>query len=264
MADSQTKLGFIGFGNMAQAMAQGLVECGGVDPARITACAAHYDKLQRNAARFGVNAAESAEEVVAASDMVIIAVKPYLVEEVVEPIRGQLEGKALVSIAAGCDYEFYEGILDAGTHHLSIIPNTPIAVGSGVISRETRHSLSDEEYASFEELFSPIALIEPVDSKLLGVATTIAGCGPAFAAMFVEALADAGVKHGLPRDTAYRLSSQMMAGTAKLQLSSGQHPGAMKDAVCSPGGTTIKGVASLEKDGFRGAIINAVDAIEGE
>ena len=264
MENSQMKIGFIGFGNMAQAMAQGLVECGGVEPARITACAAHFDKLERNAARFGVNAAETSQEVVKKSDLVVIAVKPYLVEQVVEPLRDALSGKIVVSVAAGCYFDFYEGILAPGTHHLSIIPNTPIAVGAGVISRETRHSLSEEEYAAFEELFSPIALIEPVDTKLLGTATTIAGCGPAFAAMFIEALADAGVKHGLPRDTAYRLTSQMLAGTAKLQLETGQNPGAMKDAVCSPGGTTIKGVAELEKTGFRGSLISAVDAIEGE
>ena len=102
-----------------------------------------------------------------------------------------------------------------------------------------------------------------MDGKLLSTASAIAGCGPAFAAMFLEALGDAGVKHGLPRAAAYRLAAQMMMGTAKLHLETGTHPGAMKDAVCSPGGTTIKGVASLEKDAFRGAVINAIDAIEG-
>ena len=105
-----------------------------------------------------------------------------------------------------------------------------------------------------------IALIEPVASHLLSTASAVAGCGPAFAAMFLESLADGGVKNGLPRATAYRLAAQMMAGTAQLHLATGTHPGAMKDAVCSPGGTTIKGVAALEAAGLRNALITAVDA----
>ena len=137
-------------------------------------------------------------------------------------------------------------------------------MGAGVIACEQRHSLADEELEAFENLFGQIALIEWVDGKLLSTASSIAGCGPAFAAMFLESLGDAGVKHGLPRATAYRLAAQMMMGTAKLHLETGTHPGAMKDAVCSPGGTTIKGVAALEKDGFRGCVIDAIDAIEGK
>ena len=104
--------------------------------------------------------------------------------------------------------------------------------------------------------------MQPVETHLLSVAGTVAGCGPAFAAMFIEALSDAGVKHGLPRALSYRLASQMLAGTAKLQLATNAHPGQMKDAVCSPGGTTIVGVAALEKNGFRHAVIDAIDAIE--
>lgn len=261
--NSGTTLGFIGFGNMAQAMAQGLVTSGTLAGERIFASAAHFDKLQASTEKFGVNACETAQEVIEASDFVVLAVKPYLIEQVVEPVRSLLANKAVISVAAGCDFAFYEGILAPGTHHLSTIPNTPIAVGAGVVACEQQHSLTDEELATFENLFGHIALIEWVDGKLLSTASSIAGCGPAFAAMFLEALGDAGVKHGLPRASAYRLAAQMLAGTAKLYLKTGTHPGAMKDAVCSPGGTTIKGVASLEKDAFRGTVINAIDAIEG-
>ena len=258
------EVGFIGFGNMAQAMAQGLVSSGALESARIHACAAHFDKLQATAEKLGVNAHRDAREVVEASDFVILAVKPYLIEQVAQPVRDLLAGKAVISVAAGCDFAFYESILAPNSRHLSTIPNTPIAVGAGVVACEQRHSLSDEELQAFETLFGQIALIEWVDGKLLSTASSVAGCGPAFAAMFLEALGDAGVKHGLPRATAYRLAAQMMMGTAKLHLETGTHPGAMKDAVCSPGGTTIKGVAALEKDGFRGTVIDAIDAIEGE
>lgn len=258
-------LGFIGFGNMAQAMAKGLVEAGALPGARIYATAAHFDKLQASTAALGAHACEDARGVVEASDFVVVAVKPHLVASVLEPVRDALAapGKAVISVAAGCGFDFYEGVLAPGTHHLSTIPNTPIAVGAGVVACEQRHSLSEGELAAFEDLFGQVALIEWVDGKLLSTASAIAGCGPAFAAMFLEALGDAGVKHGLPRAAAYRLAAQMMMGTAKLHLETGTHPGAMKDAVCSPGGTTIKGVASLEKDAFRGAVINAIDAIEG-
>lgn len=266
MADtaSSIELGFIGFGNMAQAMAQGLVNSGALSGEHIHACAGHFDKLQATAEKLGVNAHREAAEVVEASDFVVLAVKPYLIEQVVEPVRDALAGKAVISVAAGRDFAFYEGILAPNSHHLSTIPNTPIAVGAGVVACEQRHSLTDEQLQTFENLFGQIALIEWVDGKLLSTASSIAGCGPAFAAMFLEALGDAGVKHGLPRQTAYRLASQMMMGTSKLYLETGTHPGAMKDAVCSPGGTTIKGVAALEKDGFRGTVIDAIDAIEGE
>lgn len=260
---SEVEVGFIGFGNMAQAMARGLVGSGALEGARIHACAAHFDKLQTTAEKLGVNAHRDAGEVVEASDFVVLAVKPYLVEQVVAPVRDLLADKAVISVAAGRDFAFYESILAPGSRHLSTIPNTPIAVGVGVIACERRHSLTNEQLETFESLFGQIALIEWVDGALLSTASSVAGCGPAFAAMFLEALGDAGVKHGLPRATAYRLAAQMMMGTAKLHLETDEHPGAMKDAVCSPGGTTIKGVAALEKDGFRGTVIDAIDAIEG-
>ena len=259
--DAKTaRIGFIGFGNMAQAMAKGLVNHAGVDGSRITACAAHFDKLSANCAALGVAAAHTPTEVAQASDLVIVAVKPYMVAEVLAPAREALAGKAVVSVAAGLLFDFYEDLLGEGSHHLSTIPNTPIAVGCGAIACEQTHSLAADEWETFTQLFGSIALIEPVAGNLLSTASAIAGCGPAFAAMFLESLADGGVKNGLPRATAYRLAAQMMAGTAQLHLATETHPGAMKDAVCSPGGTTIKGVAALEAAGMRSAVISAVDA----
>ena len=260
MDASTARIGFIGFGNMAQAMAKGLVEHAGFDGGRITACAAHFDKLKASCKPLGANAVHTPAEVAEASDLVIVAVKPYMVADVLTPAREALAGKAVVSVAAGLLFDFYEDLLGAGSHHLSTIPNTPIAVGCGVIACEQKHSLATDEWETFTGLFGGIALIEPVAGHLLSTASAVAGCGPAFAAMFLESLADGGVKNGLPRATAYRLAAQMMAGTAQLHLATGTHPGAMKDAVCSPGGTTIKGVAALEASGLRNALISAVDA----
>lgn len=260
MDASTARIGFIGFGNMAQAMAKGLVEHAGFDGGRITACAAHFDKLETSCKPLGANAVHTPAEVAEASDLIIVAVKPYMVADVLAPAREALAGKAVVSVAAGLLFDFYEDLLGAGSHHLSTIPNTPIAVGCGVIACEQKHSLATDEWETFTGLFGGIALIEPVAGHLLSTASAVAGCGPAFAAMFLESLADGGVKNGLPRATAYRLAAQMMAGTAQLHLATGTHPGAMKDAVCSPGGTTIKGVAALEAAGLRNALISAVDA----
>jgi len=165
-------------------------------------------------------------------------------------------------VAAGVTFDDCERMLAPGTHHLSIVPNTPVSVCEGIIVCERRHSLSDGEWRQVEALFSKIGLVLPMDTALLGISSAVCGCGPAFVAMFIEALGDAAVKHGVARADAYRMASQMIVGTGKLQLASGQHPGAMKDAVCSPGGTTIIGVAALERKGFRSAVIDAIDAIE--
>lgn len=257
------KIGFIGFGNMAQALARGLVHGGAVEADAIGACARDRAKLQRNTEPFGFHAFDTAAEVVDFADVVVIAVKPYQVEGVVTPIREALKRKIVVSVAAGVTFDDYEQMLAPGTAHLSTCPNTPVAVCEGIVVFERRHSLSDEQLAMLEELFSHVGLVLSIDTSLLGVAGTICGCSPAFVAMFIEALADAALKYGIPRADAYRMVSQMIVGTGKLQLETGQHPGAMKDAVCSPGGTTIVGVGELEREGFRGSVIAAIDAILG-
>lgn len=255
-------IGFIGFGNMAQALADGLIRTGAAKPEHMFACARNWDKLTASAGSRGITPCRTAAETVQQSDLVILAVKPYLIEEVTAPFRELLPGKIVVSVAAGWNFGRYQAIFSPDIHHISTIPNTPVSVGEGIIVCENRHSLTEEEYRSFRELFSPIAVIQPVETSQLSVAGTLSGCGPAFASMFIEALADGAVKNGLPRAAAYRLASQMIAGTGKLQLETGAHPGAMKDAVCSPGGTTIVGVSVLEEKGFRGAVIDAIDAIE--
>lgn len=256
-------IGFIGFGNMAQAMAEGLILKGAVKADQICACARDWDKMCKNGEKYGIKALKTPLETARQSDVVIVAVKPYLVEEVLTPIREALRDKILISVAVNFPFEMYEKFLLPGTHHLSTLPNTPVAVGEGIILCEREHSLTEEEFAGIKELFSAIALVEVVDTGQLGAGGTLSGCGPAFAAMFIEALSDGAVLHGLPRELSYKLASQMVVGTGKLQLARGRHPGAMKDGVCSPGGTTIKGVAALERRGFRSAVIDAIDAIEG-
>ncbi len=252
-------IGFIGFGNMATAMADGWIAAG-VAPEVMCACAGHFEALQERCAARGMRAYQTAAEVVDASDIVVVAVKPYLIEEIVAPLATALAGKTILSVAWGWDNAKWEELLP-GTAHLSTVPNTPVSVGEGVIIAERSHTLSDGQHAQVLDLLSRLGMVIELGSNVLFAGGTVGGCAPAFIAMAIEALADASVKHGIPRADAYRIVSQMVAGTAKLQLETGQHPGAMKDAVCSPGGATIKGVAELEAAGLRSALIRAVDVV---
>ncbi|WP_411682218.1 pyrroline-5-carboxylate reductase [Clostridium thailandense] len=256
------KLGFIGFGNMAQALANGLVYKNSIKAEQIYACAKNWDKLCKNTKSKGFIPCKDSKELVENVDMVVISVKPNLVEEVITPIKEKLVGKIVISVVVNYTFDRYEKILAPNTHHLSTLPNTPVSVGEGIIVCENKSSLTLEEHESFVNLFSQIALIENAETKNLGIAGTVSGCGPAFTSMFIEALSDAAVMHGLPRDISYKLASQMVVGTGKLQLLTNTHPGMMKDAVCSPGGTTIVGVAALERKGLRSSIIDAIDEVQ--
>ena len=206
-------IGFIGFGNMAQAMLKGFVEYGNMNPDLFYACAKDFNKLLDNTNKYGIHACKDAREVVVNSDIVVLAVKPYLIEEVVKTISDDLQHKIVISVAAGYNFEKYSKLLKSTTAHISTIPNTPISVGEGIIVCENKHSLNDEQLDIFMNLFKDIALVEFVDTDLLSIGGTVAGCTPAYAAMFIEALGDAGVKHGLPRKTAYNLAAKMLTGT---------------------------------------------------
>lgn len=256
------KIGFIGFGNMASAMADGWIASGRVPAGNLYACASRFDTLQARCEARGMRALETARELVEAVDVVVVAIKPYLIEEVLSPLADVLADRAVLSVAAGWNCERY-GALLPGVGTLSTIPNTPVSINEGVIACERTTTLDEDGAALVRGLLGLLGSVVEVESRLLSVAGTVGGCSPAFIAMVIEALADAAVKHGIPRATAYTMVSQMVAGTAKLQLATGAHPGAMKDAVCSPGGTTIRGVAELEAAGMRSAFIRAIDAIEG-
>lgn len=260
MADNRCKVGFIGFGSMAQSMARGLLRAGAYRPEELCACAAHWEKLCRTAGALSIVPCRSAEETVRCADILIIAVKPYQMEQVLAPLAGLLTDKPILSVAAGWLFDRLEAVLPC-THHISTMPNTPVSVCEGITLVEERHSLTQVQYDEMCRLLGALGLVQPIEGRLMDVAGALSGCGPAFAAMFLEALGDAGVRHGLPRATAYALAAQMLAGTGCLQQETGAHPGAMKDAVCSPGGTTIAGVAALERAGLRAAVIDAIDAV---
>jgi len=255
------KLGFIGMGNMAQALCKGFVSSGKINKEDIYAYAPTYDKLCVNAEKYGFIPCREIVEMVKECDTLIMACKPYQIESVLSSISEELKGKALVSVAAGWDYDKYMDYIDASVRFQFVMPNTPAMVGEGVLLFEDRNSLLEDEREDIKELFAATGKVVELPSNLMGIGGAVSGCGPAFVDLFIEAYADAAVKYGVQRKTAYELISQTLVGSAKLQLETGEHPGVLKDNVCSPAGTTICGVAALEKAGFRNACIESIDAI---
>lgn len=255
------KLAFIGLGNMGRAICSGLISGGAMPAGDMLGYAPHWDKLAAYARETGILACRSALEAVQGADTVLIAVKPYIIEGVLEQIRPALRGKALVSVALGYDYARLRGLVEPDTRIQFVMPNTPAMVGAGVMLFEQANSLEAAERQDLMEKFAVLGAVEELPSHLMGIGGTLSGCGPAFCALVIEAMADAGVKYGLPRATAYRLASKTLSGTGEMQLVTGAHPGVIKDGVCSPGGTTIRGVEALERAGLRAAFLDAVQAI---
>ena len=254
------KLAFIGLGNMGRAICSGLIAGGAVAAGDVRGYASHWDKLAAYARETGITPCKSAQEAVEGADTVIIAVKPYVIEDVLSQLRDALKGKALISVALGYDFARLTALVDESTRVQFVMPNTPAMVGAGVLLFEAASSLLPEERTEIMARFETLGVVEELPTHLMGVGGAVSGCGPAFCAMVIEAMADAGVKYGLPRATAYRLASQTLAGTGRMQIATGQHPGVIKDGVCSPAGSTIRGVEALERAGLRAAMLDAIQA----
>ena len=255
------KIGFIGMGNMAQAIAEGFIKSGKLQGNQIEAFAPNQEKLKANAGKIGFIPCDLVTKLVQNCDTIIIACKPYQIEAVLSEVKGLLKGKALISVAAGWVYKTFYDILGDAVRIQCIMPNTPAMVGEGVMLFEKENSLNADEHTQVVDLFKALGIVEELPGNLMGIGGAVSGCGPAFMDLIMEAYADAAVKYGISRETAYRLVSQTMLGSAKLQQVTNNHPGVLKDAVCSPNGTTIRGVDALEKAGLRGACISSIDVI---
>lgn len=254
-------IGFVGLGNMAYALVEGFISSKAADPGRISAYAPHRDKLLENCEKLGIRPADDVKSLVKQADMIFIACKPYQIESALKEVLDIIKGKAVVSIASGWGFDKFKRLLGDSVRVQFVMPNTPAMVGEGVFLFEETNSLTEEERRDLTELFSSIGMIEELPTELMGIGSAVSGCGPAFVDLMAESYADAAVKYGIPRATAYRLVSRMIMGSAKLIYETGKHPGQLKDAVCSPGGTTIRGVEALEKSGFRSACMASIEAI---
>jgi pyrroline-5-carboxylate reductase len=243
---------------MGAAILEGITARGVIGGEDIVVYDSHAPAVER-ARKTGAAAAAANTGVAAAADMVILAVKPKDALAVIREIAPLLAGKALLSIVAGLSYSAIDGALaGAAARVLVIMPNTPALAGEGAAGFALETTFTDTEKLFAQKLFEAVGIVEWVPEKLLAAVSALSGGGPAYAALFAEALADGGVLEGLPRPVAYRLAAQTLKGTGKLLLETGQHPGAVKDAVCSPGGTTIEAVRELERGAFRYSVLNAV------
>lgn len=246
---------------MAVAIASGIISEKKLAPSDIYAYAPTWDKLEANSEKIGFVPCHSIEEATEAGDIIIMACKPYQLENVLTRIGSQLVGKAIVSIAAGWTFDTFNAILKDTVRIQCIMPNTPAMVGEGVMLFESKNTLTENELAFIKDLFGALGIIETLPTELMRIGGAISGCGPAFMDLIMEAYGDAAVKYGIGRDMAYRLVAQTMLGSAKLQQVTGSHPGVLKDAVCSPKGTTIRGVSALEEGCLRSTCIKSIDEI---
>ena len=248
-------------GNMATAIADGFITSGAVAGANIYAYAPNTGKLKANAEKIGFCAAGSVKELTQECDTLIMACKPYQIPAIIRDHGDSFAGKALISIALGWDFVTYSKVLPDDTRIQYVMPNTPAKVGEGVFLFEALNTLEDDERMQVMDAFSKLGLVTELPPDLMGIGGAITGCGPAFIDMYIEAMGDVAVKYGIPRKLAYELVSATVKGSAALQLATGTHPGELKDAVCSPGGSTIRGVSALEAMGFRASCMAAIDEI---
>ncbi|MDI9470477.1 MAG: pyrroline-5-carboxylate reductase [Bacillota bacterium] len=258
------KIGLIGFGQMGSAIARGLLKSGAVEPSSLWACDIDRAALEARTAELGIHAAAYAAALIEAVDFVVLAVKPALLASVVTPVACALAQRPLLSILAGRRLADFRPLLPEGARVQCVVPNTPVAVGRGVWVCERESTFTPEDQENFARIFGQTGSIEYVDGALLGIAGTLTACGPAYAALMQEALGDVSVYYGLPRAVAYRLAAAMIGGYGELALETGDHPAALKDQVCSPGGTTIRGVLAMEGAGFQAAVHAAIRAAMGD
>lgn len=254
------RLGIIGAGNMGGAILRGIIEADYVRPSELLVFDISNRKLQELTKEYsGLRTAPDCRYLTQNSDMIILAVKPIYINEVIAEIRQDLSGKAVISIAAGWTVNMLnKALAGTGATFLRVMPNTPALVGEGMtaLCDESTFSQADFDYA--KGIFDAVGKTIVLPERLFDGVIAISGSSPAYVYMMIEAMADAGVKEGLPRNVAYEMAAQSVLGSALMVLSSGTHPAALKDAVCSPGGTTIEAVETLERKGFRAAIMDAM------
>lgn len=251
--------GFIGTGNMGGALAKAVA---GKYPEEVVLSDRDTEKARALAEKLGCRA-DSVENVAQNCRYVFLGVKPQVMADMlagIAPVLAKRDDVILVSMAAGVAIADIQRMAGKAYPVIRIMPNTPVGVGEGMVLYTVSDNVTADRKEAFCNALSGAGLLDEIPEKLIDAGSAVSGCGPAFACLFIEALADGGVACGLPRDKALMYAAQMLKGTARLILESGEHPGKLKDAVCSPGGSTIAGVRALEQGNFRGSTMDAVDA----
>lgn len=251
------KLGFLGAGAMGGAILSGAISTGVVKPEDVYV-SDFSEEIKAKYKAQGCNIVSSNKELGDSVDMVVACVKPQYAASALAGLEDSLNGKAMVSIMAGLTTDTLREMTAGDFRLLRLMPNTPALVGCGAFALDAGTDLTDEEKAFAEKLFTSIGIVEWMPEELIDTACGLSGAGPAYIYLMIEALADGGVVKGLPRKTAMNLAAQTVMGAAKMVMETGQHPGFLKDQVCSPGGNTIVGIKTLEEHGVRGALIDTV------
>ncbi len=253
------KTGIIGLGNMADAVISGMLQKGIVNKDDIIGSAATEKTIERMAAKHGIRTTLDNQKVAEEADTLILAVKPQFLSEVIAQIKDCVrEDTLILTIAAGKSISWYEEAFGRQIRLVRCMPNTPAMVGAGCSAVCANDNVTQEELDYALRLMGSYGTPCVKREGLMDAFSAVAGCSPAYVFMFIEAMADAGVAAGMPRAQAYEAAAQSVYGSAKLLLETGRHPGELKDMVCSPGGTTIQGVRTLEEKGMRGAVMDAV------
>lgn len=255
------KLGFIGGGNMAAALVKGLLHAKVLPPEDVLVSDVKQERLEHLRQTHGVRTTTDNHLLVTSCDVIVLSVKPQVIDKVLDGIGAAIGPQQLViSVAAGVPVSAMEARLPEGTRVVRTMPNTPATVDAGATAIAAGSHATEADLDTARALFSAVGRVVTLDETLLDAVTGLSGSGPAYVMLMIEALADGGVKVGLHRDTALLLAAQTVYGSAKLLLETGEHPGRLKDMVTSPGGTAIAGLHTLESGGLRRTLIDAVEA----
>ncbi len=252
-------IGFIGSGNMAEAIMNGIIESNLALRKNIIVSARTEETLEKIGKKYNVKTTIDNIEVARAANILILAVKPNIYDLIIDEIRKDIADDTIViGIAAGINIEYIQNRLGRRLKVIKAMPNTPAMVGEGMTGISPSKEVKEEELTEIMEIFNSFGKTEIIEEGLMDAVTAVSGSSPAYVYMMIEAMADAAVLEGMSRRLAYKFASQAVLGAAKMVLETGIHPGMLKDNVCSPKGTTIEAVASLEENGFRTAIIEAM------
>ncbi len=255
------KIAFLGGGNMAEALIKGLIAAGTAKPDQIMATDVSADRLAHLNKTYGIVTGKSNTEAVREADIVILSVKPQVIEKILAEVSSAVDSRKLVvSIAAGVAVAKIEKALRDGTRVVRVMPNTPALVLAGAAALAGGKNATADDLSLAQAVFNSVGRAVVVEEKLMDAVTGLSGSGPAYVFLIIDALSDAGVKAGLPRPLALELAAQTVFGSAKMVLETREHPGKLRDMVTSPGGTTIEGLHALEKGKLRATLMNAVEA----
>ena len=257
------KLGFIGTGNMASAIMGGIIKKAIIPAEEIIGADLFAPGRERVQKQFGIHVTDSNKEVVEKAEVIILSVKPQFYESVINEIKDDIKKEQIViTIAPGKTLAWLSEKFGKDVKLVRTMPNTPAMLGEGMTAACPNEHMTEEEIAYVRTLLESFSRVEIVPERLMDVVVSVSGSSPAYVFVMIEAMADAAVSGGMPRAQAYQFAAQAVLGSAKMVLDTGKHPGELKDMVCSPAGTTIEAVRTLEERGFRSAIIEAMKVCE--